>query len=87
MIFFSRNQYCYFAKQTSRLKMRRKITSRDYEKQQVFERLLQIKKKVKKTTLNQLVKMLKEFSSSSKKMFVGLPSMRFQLYYIANLQM
>ena len=44
-------------------------------------------KKVKKTTLNQLVKMLKEFSSSSKKMFVGLPSMRFQLYYIANLQM
>lgn len=42
MIFFSRNQYCYFAKQTSRLKMKRKITSRDYEKQQVFERLLQI---------------------------------------------
>lgn len=27
--------------------MKRKITSRDYEKQQVFERLLQIKKKSK----------------------------------------
>ena len=46
-----------------------------------------LKKKVKKTTLNQLLKILKEFSSSSKKMFVGLPSVRFQLYYTANLQM
>ena len=43
--------------------------------------------KVKETTLNQLLKILKEFSSSSKKMFVGLPSVRFQLYYTANLQM
>ena len=43
--------------------------------------------KVKETTLNQLLKILKEFSSSSKKTFVGLPSVRFQLYYTANLQM